>query len=164
MELDYIKIATFGKELLNKKSLREGVPLISKYAKDVIGANRCSIFIYNRDENTLWTTLADNVEKIIIPADKGIVGETLEAKKPLLVNDVRSNPLFFSEIDEDTGYHTKNLITAPVFNSQRKIIGVLELLNKEAGFDEQDEKFMIFFAHYISGYIELASLYQHQRE
>jgi len=33
-------------------------------------------------------------------------------------------------------------------------------LNKAAGFDEEDVKFMTFFAHYVSGFIELASLYE----
>ena len=163
MELDYSKIATFGQELLNKTSLREGLPLISKYAKEIIGAERCSIFIHDKGEDTLWTTLADNIEKIIIPANKGVVGATLKEQKPLLVNDVTAHPLFLSDIDESTGYHTRNLITSPVFNSQRRIIGVLELLNKEGGFNEQDEKFMIFFSHYISGYIELATLYEHTK-
>ena len=41
----YSKLADFGKELLNKKSLAEGLPLISKYAKEVIGADR-SCFVH----------------------------------------------------------------------------------------------------------------------
>ena len=155
----YSKLADFGKELLNKKSLAEGLPLISKYAKEVIGADRCSVFIYNSANDELWTTMADGIEKIVIPSNKGIVGHTLEVKKPIIVHDAESDPLFLSDIDKSSGYKTKNLITAPVFNSEREIIGVLQLLNKEAGFDEDDVKFMKFFAHYISGFLELATLY-----
>ena len=155
----YSKLADFGKELLNKKSLAEGLPLISKYAKQVIGADRCSVFIYNSAKDELWTTIADGTEKIVIPSDKGIVGHTLKERKPLIVFDAEADPLFLSEIDKSTGYKTKNLVTAPIFNSERQIIGVLELLNKEAGFDDEDVKFMIFFAHYVSGFIELTNLY-----
>jgi len=155
----YSKLADFGKELLNKKSLAEGLPLISKYAKEVIGADRCSVFIYNRAKDQLWTTMADGIEKILIPADKGIVGHTLEVKKPVIVYDAESDPLFLASVDKDSGYKTKNLITAPVFNSEREVIGVLQLLNKEAGFDEDDVRFMKFFAHYISGFLELSTLY-----
>jgi hypothetical protein len=43
MKETYSKLANFGKELLNKTSLVEGVPLISKYAKEIIGADRCSV-------------------------------------------------------------------------------------------------------------------------
>ncbi len=159
MKETYSKLADFGKELLNKTSLVEGIPLISKYAKEIIGADRCSIFIYNSVKDELWTTMADGIEKIIIPSDKGIVGHTLEVKKPLLVHNTESDPLFLSAIDKNSGYKTNNLVTAPVFNSEREIIGVLQLQNKETGFNEDDVKFMKFFAHYISGFLELSTLY-----
>ena len=160
----YAKLSEFGRELLNKKSLPEGLPHISKYVKDVIEADRCSIFINDIVKKELWTTLADGVEKIIVPSDKGIVGHTLIARKPIIANEVYSNPHFLSEIDTETGYKTKNIVTAPIFNSQREIIGVLELLNKDGGFDNEDVKFMIFFAHYISGFLELIHLYTNQGE
>ena len=66
-----------------------------------------------------------------------------------------SNAHFLSNIDNCTGYKTRSIITAPIFNSQREIQGVLELLNKDGGFDNDDVKFMVFFSHYISGFLEL---------
>ena len=156
----YIKLANFGRELLQKKSLGEGLPHIAKYAKEIIDARRCSIYMYDRKSNELWTTLADGIEKIVIPSDTGIVGNTIKERKPLIVNDAYSHPNFHQEIDEETGYVTVNLITAPIFNSNRDIIGVLQLINKDGGFDKDDVKFMIFFAHYVSGFLELVSKYQ----
>jgi len=153
----YLKLADFGRELLNKKSLEDGMPLIAQYTKDVMFAERCSIFIYNTKTQRLWTTLADGVQKIEIDADKGIVGKTLREKKPIVVNEPYLDPDFLDEVDKKTGYKTNNIITAPIFDSNRKIIGVLELLNKLDGFDDEDRKFMIFFAHYISGFLELVN-------
>lgn len=149
------KLAEFAKELLEKKSLEQGLPHIAKYAKEVVGAQRCSIFIHNAEKNELWTTLADGVEKIILPANQGIAGYTIKVKKPVVTNDAYSHPEFLREIDEQTGYKTHNIITAPIFSSTREIIGVLELLNKPTDFDDEDVRFMIFFAHYVSGFIEL---------
>jgi len=154
-----LKLAEFARELLSKNSLEEGMPLISKYVKEVIGADRCSIFIYESDKGELWTTLADEVDKIIIPADRGFVGFTLKSRKPVMTNDAYSHPEFLPEIDKKTGYVTRNIIAAPIFSSKREIIGVLELLNKEDKFDDEDVKFMIFFAHYISGFLELLRSY-----
>lgn len=145
-----------------KKSIEEGLPMIAKYAKGVIGADRCSIFINDIKNNQLWTTLADGVEKIVVPSNKGIVGYTLKAKKPIIANDAYNNPNFNSEIDKKTGYVTENIVTAPIFNSKREIIGVLQLLNKQDGYDNEDVRFMIFFAHYVSGFLELINLYQEQ--
>jgi len=156
----YIKLANFGRELLDKKSLGEGLPHIAKYAKDVIDARRCSIYMYDKKNDELWTTLSDGIEKIVIPSEKGVAGRTLKDKKPIIVNDAYSDPDFLQDIDEETGYVTVNLITAPIFNSSREVIGVLQLLNKDGNFDSEDIKFMVFFAHYVSGFLELIIKYK----
>ena len=155
----YHALAKFGRELLEKKTLSQGLPLISLYAKNVMNAERCSIFIYDKTDHTFWTTLADGVERIVIPSNKGLVGETLEERKPIVTNDPYSHPKFLSDIDKATGFVTKSVITAPIFSSKREILGVFQLLNKEGGFDKDDVKFMIFFSHYISGFLELTNDY-----
>ena len=156
----YIKLANFGRELLEKKSLAEGLPHIVHYVKEIIGARRCSVYMYNRDDDELWTTLADGVGKIKLSSDKGIVGQTIKLRKPIIVNDPYSHPDFLVKVDKETGYKTNNIITAPIFNSDREIIGVLQLLKKDGGFDNDDVKFMIFFAHYVSGFLELIIKYK----
>jgi len=158
-ESRYTKLTEFAKELLQKRSLEEGLPLIAKYAKDVIGAERCSVFMYESRQNRLWTPIADGVDKITIAADEGLVGYTIKVKKPVIANDAYGHEAFLVAVDKRTGYKTKNIVTAPIFDSNRKLIGVLELLNKEEGFDQEDLKFMIFFAHYVSGFLELLSTY-----
>ena len=155
----YQSLAQFGRELLEKKSLEDGLPLISEYAKTVIKAERCSIFIHDRVEQEFWTTISDGVEKIVVPTDRGLVGLTLHDKKPIVANDPYSHPDFMSEVDKETGFVTKNIITAPIFTSKRDIIGVLELINKDGDFDKEDVRFMIFFAHYVSGFLELTNVY-----
>ncbi len=156
----YAKLADFGQELLQKNSLREGLEHISAYAKELMNADRCSVYIYEEDQDKLWTTHSDGIKKIIIPAGKGIVGYTLRVRKPIIVNDVYNDPNFLQDVDKKTGYITKNMITTPIFNSNREIIGVLQLINKiDADFNAEDKRFMIFFAHYISGFIELVINY-----
>ncbi len=156
---NYKKLAEFGRKLLNETSYSSGLPQISAYAKEIIGANRCSIFINDLRTDELWTTIADGMEKIIIPSDSGIVGRTISERKPLIVNEPYKDPDFLTQIDKESGFITQNLVTAPIFNSKREIIGVLELLNKEGGFKSEDAKFMIFFAHFVSGFLELVDLY-----
>lgn len=155
----YTKLANFGRELLEQTSLEHGLPMIAGYVKDVVGAERCSIFIYDKAKAKLWTTLADGIEKVEIDAGAGIVGATIKERKPLIVNDPYNDPRFFAGIDQKSGYITHNIASVPVFNSRREIIGVLQLLNKAEEFDREDTHFMIFFAHYISGYIELSSFF-----
>jgi len=155
----YVKLAKFGQILLTKKSVPDGLPHISEYAKEVLDAQRCSIFIYDAKNEELWTTIADGVDKITLPSDKGLVGQTLKERKSFIENNPYSNRNFLPEVDTQTGFKTQNIITAPIFDSKNEVIGVLELLNKDGGFDEDDAKFMTFFAHYISGFLELINVY-----
>jgi GAF domain-containing protein len=156
------KLADFGRALLTKPSLHDGLPLISEYAKGISGAERCSIFIRNFANKTLWTTLADGIETITIHENDGIAGRTLKEGKPLLINDPYNDEDFLSAIDDKSGFVTKNIASIPIFDSNRRIIGVFQLLNKPNGFSTEDTKSMIFFAHYISTYLELAISYDNQ--
>ena len=154
----YKRLADFGREILEKRTLLEGLPLIARYAKELIGAERASIFIHDPKAKKLWTMLADNVEKIVIDDDKGVVGETLQKQKPLIVNDVNKDPNFYPEVDRSTGYRTYNLITAPIYDMSNGVCGVLELLNKEGGFTKEDIRFIKLFAHALSSFAELMQL------
>lgn len=162
MTTSYSALADFGRALLKRPTLSEGLPIISEYAKQVSGAERCSIFIYNPRIQMLWTTLSDGVEKIMVHQDSGIVGHTVKEKKPILVNNPYEDERFFPAIDDKTGFVTENIASIPIFDSNRQVIGVFQLLNKPGGFSQEDAKFMIFFAHYISGYLELAMRYDDQ--
>ena len=54
-------------------------------------------------------------------------------------NDTKKSSQFFQEIDKLTGFKTRSVLCVPLF-SQRKVIGVLEVLNKiDCNFDGVDE-------------------------
>ena len=106
----YAKLADFGRQLLTKTSLVDGLPLISEYAKDVIAAQRCSIFIYDQKAHSLWTTLADGIETITVDSSSGIIGYTLQEREALIVNDPYKHEHFLADVDKDTGYITKNIM------------------------------------------------------
>ena len=149
------QLIAFSKELASVDNLAEGLACISKNAKLIMDSERCSIFLYNKTENELWTTLADGRDRIHVPSDIGIIGDTLRVKKVLFENDPYDNPNFLADVDMETGFYTKNLITAPIFDSKGEIIGVLELLNKEGLYNKEDASLIHFLAHYVSGFIEL---------
>lgn len=154
------QLADFGKNLLDRAALAEGMDYISANAKTIIGAERCSIFIYNHEDNELWTTIADGTEKIVIPYDIGICGQTIRAAKPIIENEPYDNANFLSDIDMQTGYYTRNILTSPIFDSKREIIGVLQLLNKEGGFHKKDLERIASFSEHVSRFIERNGAHQ----
>jgi GAF domain-containing protein len=159
----FAKLAEFGRKILSRPSLDEAIPIIAEYTKELLEAERCSVFIYNKDKNSLWTTLSDGVEHIHIAADQGIAGTAFTQKRALIVNDPYADSRFSSEIDQKTGYTTKNIIAIPIIGAFDQAIGVLQLLNKHEGdFDKEDKRLLTFFNHYISGYVELATLFREE--
>ncbi len=156
----FTKIAEFGRKLLSRPSLELAIPIISSYAKDLLEADRCTVFIYNKEKHCLWTVLADGTSAFEIPADDGIAGASFQEGKALIVNHPYSDERFSQKIDHETGYLTKNIISIPIMDAFNKPIGVLQLLNKANGdFDEEDRRLLTFFNHYISGYVELATYF-----
>ncbi|MEJ2372259.1 MAG: GAF domain-containing protein [Sulfurimonas sp.] len=154
------QIAAFGKELVKVENVDDSLELIAKEAKEIVNADRCSIFIVDESENILWTKLSDGIGgRIVISLSSGIVGDTYAQREAQVVNNPYEDPRFLPSIDKKSGYKTKNMITIPIFNSKREIMGIIQLLNKSRyDFDGDDLEVLTFFANYISGTLELVLL------
>ncbi len=151
------QIAAFGKKLMASEDVESTLELISGEAKTLLDAERCSTFIVHKEDKMLWTKISDGIGRIVISLDAGIVGETYMQQKPQVVNSPYDNTKFLPSIDKKSGYVTKNLITVPIFDSKREVIGVIQLLNKyRFDFDDKDLENLTFFANYVSGSLELA--------
>ena len=150
------QIAEFGQRLMSLPDMNKALDLISEEAKRLLNAQRCSIFIVDKEDMILWTKLSDGIGRIVVALDGGIVGDTYQTQKPQIVNNPYEDKRFAQNIDKKSGYKTKNIITVPIFDSKREIIGIIELLNKERfDFDEKDLEVITFFANYVSGSLEL---------
>ncbi|MCD4668581.1 MAG: GAF domain-containing protein [Sulfurimonas sp.] len=151
------QIAQFGQELMALENIDNVLELISNEAKKLLNTERCSIFIVDKEDEILWTTLSDGVGRIVVSLNSGIVGDTYQKQEAQIVNLPYDDERFLSSIDKKSGYITKNIITVPIFDSQREVIGIIELLNKSRfSFDEKDLTTLTFFANYVSGSLELA--------
>ncbi len=150
------QIAKFGQQLMSLEDMEQALELISQEAKQLLDAQRCSIFIVDKEDMILWTKLSDGVGRIVLALDAGIVGETYQTQKPQVVNNPYEDARFIQSIDKKSGYKTKNIITVPIFDSKREIIGIIQLLNKSRfDFDDKDLQTLTFFANYVSGSLEL---------
>jgi len=153
------ELISMGHRLLSSNQFEAGLSFISSHLTDIVGAERCSIFIYEKERNELWTILSTGIEKIHVPTEKGIVGYVFRTEDSVIENNVTKNIYFLSDIDKHSGYKTLNIIACPIHNSKRELIGVLELLNKENGFKDSDLRFLNIFANYLGSIIELAPFY-----
>jgi len=157
----YKQIAEFGQQLMLLGEVDNALELIAKEAKKLLNTERCSIFIVDKEEEILWTKLSDGIGRIVLSLDAGIVGDTYKKQSAQIVNDPYNDARFLQVIDKKSGYTTKNIISVPIFDSKRDIIGIIELLNKSRdNFNEEDLETVSFFANYISGSLELILMHK----
>ncbi len=157
----YGQIADFARELTQEKDLEKALITISEEARELLKAERCSLFMVDCDTKMLWTKYADGIGRIALGLDSGIVGKTFEKHEAIIENNPYENEDFMAKIDEKSGFKTRNVLSIPIFDSKHEVIGILQLLNKlEGEFNLSDVDVLNFFANYISGTLELALMFE----
>lgn len=132
------------------------------------------------DENELYFASGFNnnpnvdissLQSFTLKFGQGIAGSVAARGESIIVNDIDSSSKFFSEIDADTGFHTKSALCVPVI-SQGKVVGVIEVLNKIDGvFGPSDEDLLQSIAASVSIanenvrlYGETVAMAEHERD
>ncbi len=133
--------------------------------KNILGADRCSVFLVDFDTKELWSLVAQGMKdfEIRFPMEKGIAGHVATTGEILNIPDAYADPRFNPEIDKKTGYKTDNILTMPMKNQNGEIIGVFQVLNKKSGpFTEEDEEIIEAISHIAATAVENALLYDEQ--
>lgn len=123
------------------------LPRLVDLIGDFLGAERCSVFLYDRRTGELFTKVASGLEREIrVPANRGIAGTVFTSGKPLLIPDAYADSRFNPHIDEQTGFRTRDLLCVPLKHvraGRAETVGVAQVLNKRRRtFDEEDVKLL----------------------
>ncbi|MCA9071229.1 MAG: GAF domain-containing protein, partial [Planctomycetaceae bacterium] len=139
---------------------------IMQSARELLQAERCTLFLLDREKEELWTKVADGGFEIRIPMTKGIAGEVATLGKTLNIPDAYKHPSFNPEADKKTGFVTKNILCMPVRNNDGTIIGVTQMINKlsEEPFNTVDEELLEAFSAQTGVALENALLFQQTLE
>ncbi len=114
---------------------------IARAGSALMGAERASIFLHDSATNHLWTKVALGASQIRVPATAGIVGSVFMSKELLNIPDAYADERFNRDVDKRTGFITRNLLTAPMFDMKGRAIGVIQAVNKIGGiFTPEDEE------------------------
>lgn len=133
--------------------------------KNLLDADRCTVFLVDYDTKELWSLVAQGMEdfEIRFPMEKGIAGHVATTGEVLNIPDAYADPRFNPEIDKKTGYKTENILTMPMKNQTGDIIGVFQVLNKKGGpFAKEDEEVIQAISQIGATTVENALLYDEQ--
>lgn len=85
---------------------------------------------------------------IIIPWGVGLVGYVAQSGESVNIANCYEDPRFTNAVDQRTGYTTKHMLCAPIYDKRNEIVGVAQVINKRNGqaFSREDE---IKFKQYL---------------
>jgi len=96
-----------------------------------------------------------------LPRGKGIAGWVARTGKPRLARDVRTDRRWWKEMASFIGYPTKDIMGVPLRSRTGKLVGVVELLNKDdhSGFTRDDLGYLVNLSGTVGTLLENARLW-----
>jgi PAS domain S-box-containing protein len=99
-------------------------------------------------------------KEIRYPVEKGISGRVIKTGEPVIVHDTSKDSDFYSIVDQQLGYASRNMLDVPLRSGDR-IIGVLSTSNKNEGsFDQTDIEILNMIGGTVALSIENARVSQ----
>ncbi len=116
--------------------LEDTLKKVMDEAKLLMNADRSTLWLLDKEKGELWTKIpiAGVLKEIRIPRNAGFAGIVAESGEPLLIPfDIYDDPrsTVSKETDKKTGYRTCSMLCMPVFNADKELIGVTQLINKK---------------------------------
>jgi HD-GYP domain-containing protein (c-di-GMP phosphodiesterase class II) len=136
-------ILDVAKAMTAERNLDRLLGLVVDEAAKVVEADRCTIFLADRDRGELWSRVAHGSKEIRFPLGQGIAGAVAATGQATRIDDAYADPRFNQNVDRQSGYRTRNILTVPMRNTLGEVVGVLQALNRREGaFTDEDEELL----------------------
>ncbi len=162
-----VALVKIGQSVSAETNIDSLLKVIAEETKEAIQADRCTVFLFDKEHNELWSKVALGMEnsEIRFPADKGLAGHCVKTGETINIKDAYNDSRFNPEIDYKTGYKTKTILCMPIKNLQQKIIGAFQVLNKLEGyFTDEDEDLLVAIGSSAGIALENAQLFKTQQK
>lgn len=162
-----VSLVKIGRSITAVTDIDVLLKVIAEETKIAMQADRCTVFLLDKDKNEIWSKVAlgMNSQEIRVPADKGLVGYVVKTGESLNIPDAYNDSRFNSDVDKETGYVTKTILCMPIKNNNQEIIGAFQVLNKKNGvFTKGDEDLLVAIGGSASIALENAQLFEQQKE
>ncbi|MCX7910418.1 MAG: HD domain-containing protein [Endomicrobia bacterium] len=131
---------------------------------ELLNAERTTIFLLNKQTQSLWTFVAEGLEikELSLPISIGIAGYVARTGETVNIKEAYKDERFSPIVDQKTGFRTKTILCVPIKDRQDNIIGVIEVLNKKHKkvFTLADEELLKVFCSELGSIIVNIRLYE----
>lgn len=151
----------------HERDLDRQLMLLADLGKEITGSDRCTVWVHQPENDTLWTKVAHGIDRVVLASNLGIVGACFTDVEDIIINDAYSDPRFDKNIDKQTGYYTRNILALPLTNSKGGCIGVFQAINKlslDKKYSPLDVKRAFLISSYVGRLLETCILYNQVRQ
>ncbi len=161
----YERLIEISRTLSSTLDLDSLLEHIVASAVDLTDTEAASILLMSRAGTLRFEAAIDprglSLDSIEVPLEGSIAGWVVTHSEPLVIADVRQEPRWSSNVDEETEFQTRNMLAVPM-RTHNKTIGCLEALNKRGDqiFTDEDVNMLTTLAAQAAVAIENARLFE----
>ncbi|OGI00424.1 MAG: hypothetical protein A2Y25_11760 [Candidatus Melainabacteria bacterium GWF2_37_15] len=163
----FLALLRIGRSIAAETDLDKLLTIIAKETQSALSADRCTVFLYDKETNELWSKIALGMgsQEIRFPANMGLAGHVAMTGETINIRDAYNDDRFNKEIDKKTGYKTSTILCMPMRNLNHEITGVFQVLNKFGNdyFSAEDEDLLIAIGSSTGIALENARLFKKQK-
>ena len=162
-----ISLVNIGQAVAAEKNINNLIKTIAEETKLALNADRCTVFLYDKDTNELYSKVATglDIKELRMPATKGLAGHVVQTGETINIRDAYADKRFNADVDKKTGYKTKTMLCMPIKNYNQEIIGVFQVLNKfDEYFTPDDEDLLVAIGSSAGISLENAQLFEKQQK
>ncbi|MEY3013639.1 MAG: hypothetical protein RIT45_2374 [Pseudomonadota bacterium] len=148
---------SLGKMICTEISTSELLRRIVDVLTELLGADRGTLYVLDEANKVLVSVAAHlpELKTIRVPLSQGVAGEVARTQRLIRIDSCATDPRFWSQVDEKTGYVTRSMIAAPVHGADGRLLGVAQVLNKREGtFSADDADIMAVLAEQVGQLLE----------
>lgn len=133
-----------SRDISERKPLQELLDEIISASKKLLDAEAASLLLYNKDEDNLYFHTisggkSSSLKSRPLKIGEGIGGWVARHRESIIINDCYKDSRFNKDFDKSTGFHTRNMVCAPMIN-KGNLVGIIQVINKknEINFSKED--------------------------
>ncbi len=155
-------ILEVAKAMVGLRDLDRLLATVTTAAASVVEAERCTLFLVDRERGELWSKIAQGeTREIRVPVGLGLAGHVAATGEAVRLEDAYADARFNRAVDLSTGFRTRSLLCVPMVNTREQVVGVLQALNRTEGvFTAEDEELLVALGGQAAMAIENAVLHE----
>lgn len=161
-----ISLLKIGRSISAETNFDRLVQIIQEETKAALDANECTLFMYDKSANELWSNMIVGAEthEVRFSAKAGLAGYVARTGEGVNIKDAYNDERFNPEIDKQRPEKTKTILCIPFKNINQEIVGVFQVINKKDGrsFSDKDEDLLMAIGSSAGIALENARLFHNQ--